>query len=560
MEPPLPMEAPVETPFLLSVVCLAVGACLLAVTSVGGAGEIRLRPSSDGAPVIVPALEAPATGATIRLSAGVYREPVTITRSLTLVGDDGAVIDLEEQLTVKWEAALTLGKGVYRAAVSRRPVAIFVDGKPVAQLNDERPEPAEEGGTWFWKHVIANGPKGEGLAIIKGLWMYRPEEGAVYMHLEGDGSPAARACTGLWDTTSVVTLRDARDAHVRNLTLTHGYHGVLINGTSQGCSVVACRITHWESTGVTLEGAATNCLIENNEVSRAAFEDVGEFAFSAETYDHVWRVHKDAGMWDRVGIIVWGAGSGNRVSGNHVKGAFDGIDVHTPEGYWYLHRIDEDPMQNTGTEVSENLIEDCRDSGIELGGSLRDVKVHHNTLRRTLGGLRYKSPRFGPIYIYRNVLIDNAINIWYSMDDSPAEGYVYHNTVIGGDCFLRFGGWDPDKFIGAQNFHYLNNLSLAPKGFYQPRGKRLSYQFIADYNVVTNGGRPYPGNPYRDTHSRYVESAELQPGFPPKPAVGSAAIDAGLDLSGYLHGHPLPGCEPGYFRGKAPDAGAVEVE
>ena len=35
-------------------------------------------------------------------------------------------------------------------------------------------------------------------------------------------------------------------------------------------------------------------------------------------------------------------------------------------------------------------------------------------------------------------------------------------------------------------------------------------------------------------------------------------ITAG-DLSTYLQGRPLPGCEPGYFKGRAPDAGADEV-
>ena len=44
-----------------------------------------------------------------------------------------------------------------------------------------------------------------------------------------------------------------------------------------------------------------------------------------------------------------------------------------------------------------------------------------------------------------------------------------------------------------------------------------------------------------------------------KPAAGSAAVDAGLDLSTYRTGKPLPGCEPGYFKGKAPDAGADEL-
>jgi hypothetical protein len=88
----------------------------------------------------------------------------------------------------------------------------------------------------------------------------------------------------------------------------------------------------------------------------------------------------------------------------------------------------------------------------------------------------------------------------------------------------------------------------------------MPINFIADYNVVQGAGKPYPNDPTKDAHSRYVERIEMAPGLPPKPIHGSAAIDAGLDLSNYFHGKPLPGCEPGYFKGKAPDAGAYEVE
>jgi hypothetical protein len=555
-----------EPPTIPYAFCLLLGISLALALHASGAAadqrEIVISPSPTGAPVIGPALETAPPGAVVRLKPGLYREYVTITRTASLVGEEGAVIDPAEPLVASWESAAGgLGKGVYRAAVGRRPYALFIDGKSVAQLNDERPEPADEAGPWFWKRVIVSGPQDAGLGIIRGLWMYREDEHAVYMHLEGDESPASRACSVLWTSTAAVTIRDAREARLQGLEIRHGYNGVVIAGTSDHCSILGCRVSLWEKDGILLKDAAAGCLIERNEVFRAGYEDVDVFVLSPQTYDQVWRVHKDAGMWDRVGILVWGAGSGNRIHANRVYDVFDGIDVHTPEGYWYLDRVDANPMQNTGTEVWDNTIEDIRDSGIELGGSVRDVKVHHNFLRNTLGGIRYKSPRFGPIYIYRNVLVDNQHNFWYSMDDSPAEGYVYHNTVIGGDAFLRFGGWKVDKLIGAQNWHYLNNLSLALQGFYHPRGSSpLPIQFLADYNVSINGGQPYPDNPYRDTHSRYVESVDLQPGLPPKPAPGSPAIDAGLDLSTYLHGHPLPGCEPGYFKGSAPDAGAYEVQ
>jgi hypothetical protein len=552
-------------PVLLLALWVAVSTCLialaLALADSGGVSQIVVSPNADDTPAIAAALADVKPGGLIRLTPGTYRESVTVAKPVTMVAEEGAVIDPAELFLAPWQPASDLGKGVYRAPVEQRPYALFIDGRSAAQLNDERPEPADEKGPWFWKRLLASGPQEAGFEIIRSLWMYREEEQAIYVRLEDDASPAVRECSVLWSTAPAVTVRDVRGAFLRGLDVRHGYHGVVLAGGADGCSITGCRVSHWEGNGIVLRDGAANCLVELNEVFRAGYEDIGKFVLSPQTYDQVWRVHKDAGMWDRVGILVWGAGRANRIHANHVHGTFDGIDVHTPEGYWYLDRVDPDPMQNTGTEVWENNIEDIRDSGIELGGSVRNVRVHHNTLRNTLGGIRYKTPRFGPIFIYRNLLLGNQHNFWYSMDDSPAEGYVYHNTVIGGDAFLRFGGWEPDRHLGAQNFHYLNNLSLAPEGFYQPRGQaRLRIQFTCDYNVVVNGGQPYPGDPYRDTHSRYLESIEMQPGFPPKPAHGSEAIDAGLDLSTYLHGSPLPGCDRNYYRGRAPDAGASEVE
>jgi hypothetical protein len=201
------------------------------------------------------------------------------------------------------------------------------------------------------------------------------------------------------------------------------------------------------------------------------------------------------------------------------------------------------------------------DSGMEIGGPAIDVRVHHNVLRRTHGGLRYKLPRIGPVFIYRNVLIDGSpFNIWYSMDDSPAEGYVYHNTIVGSRIGLQYSSMNAYRPAGAANWHYVNNLVVTESGFFETRAKQVEMRFTADYNVVQGMARPYPDDPTRDSHSRYVKQIPLAPGFPPKPLAGGPAIDAGLDLSTYFHGRPLPGCEPGYFKGKAPDAGAYEIE
>jgi hypothetical protein len=82
--------------------------------------------------------------------------------------------------------------------------------------------------------------------------------------------------------------------------------------------------------------------------------------------------------------------------------------------------------------------------------------------------------------------------------------------------------------------------------------------FTAAHNVTTGSRTPWPGDKTRDQGSRYEVIVSHNANG--KPAPGSAATDVGLDLSTYRKGKPLPGCEPGYFKGKAPDAGADEVE
>ncbi|HWI55791.1 MAG TPA: hypothetical protein VNZ22_01090, partial [Bacillota bacterium] len=78
-----------------------------------------------------------------------------------------------------------------------------------------------------------------------------------------------------------------------------------------------------------------------------------------------------------------------------------------------------------------------------------------------------------------------------------------------------------------------------------------------DYNLAAGGGKPWPNDPSKDSHSRYVEQILLAEDG--RPAADSLAVDTGLDLSTAWAGKPLPGCEPGYFQGKGPDMGAFEV-
>jgi parallel beta helix pectate lyase-like protein len=517
--------------------------------------EITLSPSLTGAPVIAPALAGTAPGSTLRLRKGVYRETVTISKPVSLVGEAGAVLDPSEPYRPPWQPVPALGKGVFRALSERRPYSLIIDGKILAAL-DERRTHAE--GPWFWKTLLIAGTPRSGFRFIRGLWIYRSDERAFYVHLENDTDPAKHQWSAVWTREPIIAFRNATDASVSGLTLAHGYHGVSLADGSRRCSVARCVIGPWEKNGVNVESGASGCRVEWNEVFRGAFEDWTPVDDSRERYE-VWQLHKLAGYYDREGISLSRCGAGNRIHGNHVYETFDGITLGDSD----VESLDiplTHPFDGRDTEIWENVIERTRDSGIELGVGCINVRVHHNVLRKTHGGLRYKLPRIGPVFIYRNVLLDGTpFNIWYSMDDSPAEGYVYHNTIVGGDAGLIYSSFNQPHGIGAPRWHYLNNLVIARDGFFQNWRTGVPVNFTADYNLVVGGGKPYPNDSERDRHSRYLDSVSLAPGFPPRPRPDSPAVDAGLDLSTYRHGQPLPGCEPGSFMGKGPDIGAYEV-
>src|SRR5205823_7153543 len=122
----------------------------------------------------------------------------------------------------------------------------------------------------------------------------------------------------------------------------------------------------------------SKCLIEKNRVFRGAYEDWTPVDASRERYE-VWQLHKLAGFYDRIGIDLVRAGADNRVHANHVWETFDGINVGDSD----VESLDlplPSPDHGKGTEISDNVIERTRDSGIELGVGCVEVRVHHNTL------------------------------------------------------------------------------------------------------------------------------------------------------------------------------------
>ena len=489
------------------------------------AAEINVSPGEKS---LSRAVKNASPGDVLILSPGVYHDPVAIKKSLTLRGTEGVILNGSKAFTKKWSEVPGM-PGVYRVPLKKRMRGLLLDGKFIAEIRYDR---TKKSGEWNWKTLLTKGMQRSGFDQINSFWMYHPETQQVYARFPEGRTPEGLKLRFLPDKPALIYIDGASDVHLEKLRLEQAYFGVYINNAARNCVVRECRITSFERTGIVVKNGVSDCLIADCEVNRGSLEEWTPSIKHDKANYEIWQLHKLAGNYDRVGISLFRAGSGNRVIGNHLHHVFDGVTI----GDFKVESLDApltDADAGRDTEIANNTIENTRDSGIELGVGCINVNVHHNTFKRTHGGIRFKVPRVGPVFIHHNHLIDGSpFNIWFSMDASPALGYVYHNTVVGGREYLMAKGYAVKRDFVAPKWHFINNLSTGNSGFPRQKGKE-KWDFVSSHNIALE---------------------EIPPGRV------DAAIDGGLDLSTYLNGKPLPGCEPGYFKGKAPDIGADETK
>lgn len=531
--------------------------CLLVCLTAGSsstAAEIRVAPAAS--PVATPlrdAIARAASGDTVIVEPGVYRERVKIDKPLTLRGTAGAILDGGAAFEGQWIEAGAELPGVFTATAERQPYGLLAGGKFVAELRFSR---VQEKGDWNWQTLLTKGPPLSGFSQIRALWLYHPKEKRIYARFENGAAPAAGDLIFVPSREPLLTIDGTKDVTVEGLSFANGYQAIVITKSS-ACLIRQCRITSFEQSGIVLAAGASDCQITECEITRNSLEEWTPSLQHDRSNYEIWQVHKDAGNYDRNGINLIRAGKGNRILNNRIDRVFDGIAL----GDYAAESLDiplPDENHCRATEIAGNVISNTRDSGIELGVGCIEVNVHHNVLRQTHGGLRFKLPRIGPVFIHHNRFIDNApFSIWFSMDASPAEGYVYHNTILRGSSEALLISRDSmqRKTFVAPKWHFVNNLIINERGFCKPSNE-VTLDFTTAHNVVTGKMRPWPKDAAKDTGSVYA--VEIEHGEDGRPQPGSPAIDAGLDLTTYWNGKPLPGCEPGYFHGKAPDTGADE--
>lgn len=269
--------------------------------------------------------------------------------------------------------------------------------------------------------------------------------------------------------------------------------------------------------------------------------------------------------WDQEGIVV--TGQGHVVCHNTLSGFGDALGLHQNTS-----------IPNAAIDFYGNDVLWTGDDGLELDYGHRNIRAFDNRVTNSGMGASVQPSWGGPIYILRNVFVNQAHSP-YKFNNDPTGILIFHNTSVRTRGPGSYGGWAWPQ-LGYQqangawsyvaNFRFLNNIVIGatgPANFtsdivlgeidsngWSPDGTfvlRQSYANLADVKARSpfegNGrilalpaftGTPAPGTDY----TTFAAPADVTL----RPA--SNAIDAGL---------LLPNINDGYA-GAAPDLGAWE--
>lgn len=592
---------------LLSARSLAVVLCiaLLLCAHLGHARTLHV--SHDGAegnsgaadqplPTIAAAVELAAPGDTIRVGPGYWAEIVAPTvsgepqRPITLVGERGpegewlTVLDIGVPVT-GWQPAPEIGDGVFKTeALDFVPYSMTLGGKQVLRMHDRRiMEPgrgfellalaADAPPEMEYSHLVEEMVFWDGIEVLYGV-----SEGVTYIRFRDGDDPtgmdlrAAPAGGG-------IRLEDVSHWTIRDIRISNAEDCVVITGESAQHNVVErCFLTNGHNRVVITGGAAHN-IIRDNEMTLNyyGYDDPGAWG-TAERNLHTsircriylaFKYIQGPSSSDDRGVLIRSAGPGNEISGNHIYAGLIGISLADNRDTRVHHNIIHG-MSSIGIltvqigqrgsvnlHVHDNLVYDCN----------INLRLHH--YNNTLPGERRE-------YHYRNLswlppgLGSHIYVHWTSREMAEGAGhpelYLYHNTYAGGRSGFSPSGWAADDG-GNPGIWLLNNIFAA--------GNALggSSRFMAeatmmgpvDHNLVA-GAISHGGAEWIGERNVIVENAAL---WPPESlpdfelAADSPARGIGLDLSRPFEvmgraRDALPGMEPGYFDGDAPDAGALQ--
>jgi hypothetical protein len=269
--------------------------------------------------------------------------------------------------------------------------------------------------------------------------------------------------------------------------------------------------------------------------------------------------------WDQEGIVV--TGEGHTVCFNRISGFGDALGLNQNTA-----------ISNRAIDFYGNDVLWSGDDGVEADYGHRNIRVFENRLTNTGMGVSVQPSWGGPIYIVRNVLVNQAAAP-YKFNNFPTGILVFNNTSIRTNGDGDYAGWAwpqlgydlNGQWAYVANFQFMNNLLVGTTGparftsairlgtidhdGWSPDG---TFTF---YDTYTNLADVKARSPYEQhgvilTGPPFANAVVLGADYTTRvdsPDVtlrsASNAVDAGVNLPGVTDG----------FAGTAPDLGALEL-
>ncbi|MBM3892517.1 MAG: right-handed parallel beta-helix repeat-containing protein [Verrucomicrobia bacterium] len=264
-------------------------------------------------------------------------------------------------------------------------------------------------------------------------------------------------------------------------------------------------------------------------------------------------------------MLVQGAGDDNEVCGNHIYAGLIGISCSRVRNVNVHHNTIHN-MSSIGILTVEGVVDGQFHDNLVYDCNI-NLRIHHyNTPRdNQRREFHYRNRFYEPEGIGESIYVHWLNDRWPPQTEHP-QIWLYHNSFAGGRCAMSPSGWSV-KGGGLQRTRMLNNIFASPMFFYASEtfiGTRTMIE-LCDFNWV--GGKLHHGKPaWFGEHNAVAEDKQMwPPGKLPDFTLtaDSPARGKGMDLSkpftlGGKTYDPLPGMKPGYFRGPAPDCGALQ--
>ena len=543
--------------------------------------------------------------------------PITFVGSRGKNGEFLSIVEAPGRVITDWKPAPEIGKEVWKAKLPNRPDLVMMDGKMIACINRLtmalprwKKLPVEMNENMFWSKFGPNCKRLPGFDLLnmpkdfqvthqyfrgrkEKFWpvidyvLSGWHDGFIYLRFANGDTPGKHTFTALKGEGFIlknVSHLNFKDLHLRGSRCQFRLMGKSSYNTIDNCLLMhggaRVRIDEKVSHTTVRDSVLTAGFIRNDLFKLRSAEDMrGGLLYLIFKYIIGFSSSDDVGINDK--------GSKTRILNNIIIQGLIGMDAY-----------------GAGCEVKDNVVREMSSVGICTGPTtagiftgnlvmncgiplrihdLRGKRAHREEyhfrnlfIQARHGGsqvfVHCESYRWGPDMVN----FEKGTKNYKKNPPDPVDAgkiYIYHNTFWGGGDFD--GGFSVGylsrRFRMVMPFFFVNNII---KGV--PRHESLTQELFNNNLLYTFNQKARDANPRDprvaqvnhliglDETGRIWNKKDL-PGLPDVTlSKDSPALGCGIDISKPFTANgkkfpAFPGFAPGYFKGKAPAAGAFQA-